>query len=82
MIRTMFLVFWSPIVVAGLLGWGGWALAGALGLPPIAGALVLGAAGLALALFGILQVERRTEAGSGLTVVRVLPGGGCTKGEG
>ena len=79
MIRTMFLVFWSPIAAAGLLGWGGWAVAGALGLPPIAGALLLGSVGLVLALAGIRRVEQNTEAGAGLTVVRVLPSGGCSR---
>ena len=77
MIRTMLLVFWSPIAAPGLLGWGGWALAGALGLPPLLGALTLGAAGLGLAILGIRRVEDRTEEGSGLTIVRVLPSGGC-----
>lgn len=77
MIRTMFLVFWSPIVVTGFFGWGGWALAMGVGLPPLAGALVCGTLGLVLALAGIRRVEQRTEAGSGLTIVRVLPNSGC-----
>jgi hypothetical protein len=73
MIRTVFLVFWSPLISAGLLAWAGWLAFAALGFAPQLGAALLGLLGTACAIVAVLGVERRTEAGAGLTVVRVVP---------
>lgn len=73
MIRTVFLVFWFPLVTAGLLAWAGWKVSTGLGLAPGLGAAVLGVAAFACAIAALRGVERRTEAGAGLTIVRVVP---------
>ena len=72
MIRTVFLVFWFPLVAAGLLAWVGWQLAAGLALAPKLGAGVLAAAGLACAIAVVRGVEKRAEAGAGLTIARVV----------
>jgi positive regulator of sigma E activity len=72
MIRTVFLVFWLPLISAGLLAWVGWELSARLELAPELGAAVLAAAGFACAIAVVLGVEKRTEAGAGLTIVRVI----------
>jgi positive regulator of sigma E activity len=72
MIRTVFLVFWLPLISAGLLAWGGWELSAGLQLAPELGAAVLAAVGFACAIAVVRGVEKRTEAGAGLTIVRVV----------
>ena len=73
MIRTVLLVFWFPLVSAGFLAWAGWGISVGLELSPELGAAVLGLAGFASAIAVVRGVERRTEAGAGLTIVRVAP---------
>lgn len=46
MLRTVFLVFWLPLLSAGLLGWIGWGISGGVGLSSELGAGLLAAAGL------------------------------------
>jgi len=72
MIRTVFLVFWLPLVSAGLLAWVGWELSAGLELAPELGAALLAAAAFAGAIAVVRGVEKRTEAGAGLTIVRVI----------
>jgi hypothetical protein len=92
MIRTVLLVFWFPLISAGFLAWVGWGVSAGLELSPELGAAVLGLAGFASAIAVVRGVERRTEAGAGLTIVRLVPedelpccasqeGGGGEKGE-
>jgi positive regulator of sigma E activity len=73
MIRTVFLVFWFPLISAGLLAWAGWLVFAALGLAQQLGAVLLGLFGVTCAIVAVRGVERRTEAGAGLTVVRIVP---------
>lgn len=73
MLRTVFLVFWFPLVSAGLLAWIGWRISTGLELSPQLGAGLLGAAGFAAAIAVVRRVERRTEDGAGLTVARIIP---------
>jgi positive regulator of sigma E activity len=72
MIRVVFLVFWLPLVSAGLLAWVGWSVSAALGLVPALGAAVLGVGGFAGAIALVRRVEGRTEAGAGLTIVGIV----------
>ena len=73
MIRVVFLVFWLPLVSAGLLAWVGWSVSAGLGLAPALGAAVLGVGGFACAIGLVRGVEGRTEAGAGLTIVGIVP---------
>lgn len=73
MIRAVLLVFWFPLVLAALLAWAGWGASLRLGLFPGLGAAVLGLVGFASAIAVLRSVEARTEAGAGLTIVRVVP---------
>jgi sigma-E factor negative regulatory protein RseC len=73
MIRTVFLVFWFPLFATGLLGWIGWEISVGLALSPWLGAAVLGVAGLACAIAMVRRVERRTEAGAGMRIARIIP---------
>ena len=50
MIRTVLLVFWFPLVLAGLLAWAGWGISAGLEFSPELGAAVLGLAGFASAI--------------------------------
>jgi positive regulator of sigma E activity len=72
MIRVVFLVFWLPLVSAGLLAWVGWSVSTALGLVPALGAVVLAVGGFAGAIGLVRRVEGRTEAGAGLTIVGIV----------
>jgi len=73
MIRTVLLVFWLPLILAALLAWAGWGASLRLGLSPGLGAAVLGLVGFASAIAVLRGIEVRTEAGAGLTIVRVVP---------
>ncbi len=74
MIRTVFLVFWLPVLATGLLAWAGWKISAGLEFSPGIGAVVLGVAGLGCAIATVRRVERRTEAGAGMTIARIIPG--------
>ena len=73
MVRTMFLVFWFPLMLAALSAWGGFELGAKLGWKdPTIASIALGFIGFALGLLGVYRVEKKTEAGAGLTISRVL----------
>ena len=73
MVRTMFLVFWFPLAVAGLFAWIGYELGEALAWKdPSVAAVIGGLLGLAIGLLAVYRVGKGTEAGAGLTISRVL----------
>lgn len=73
MVRTMFLVFWFPLGMAALLAWIGYELSLVLAWKePLFLSIPLGIVGLAAALLAVYRVGKRTQAGTGLTISRVI----------
>jgi positive regulator of sigma E activity len=73
MVRTMFLVFWLPLVLAASFAWLGFEVAVKLtSTDPKLVSAALALFGLIVGLFVVYRVGKRTEAGAGLTISRVL----------
>jgi positive regulator of sigma E activity len=79
MVRTMFLVFWFPLGMAALLAWIGYEISVRLAWkePPVL-SIALGLVGFAAALLTVYRVGKRTQAGTGLTISRVILDEGIT----
>jgi len=74
MVRTMFFVFWFPLGMAGLFAWIGYEIGARLAWnEPRVLSVALGLLGFVFSIFTIYRVGKRTEAGAGLTVSRVIP---------
>jgi hypothetical protein len=72
MMAVMVLVFWLPLIFAGLLAWAGWKLSMVIGWTPEPIAAIFGVFGLIAAGILIHRTNKNWAAGSGLTIVRVL----------
>ncbi|MBN1656321.1 MAG: SoxR reducing system RseC family protein [Deltaproteobacteria bacterium] len=72
MLWVMLLVFWLPVLSAGLLAWAGWHAALVLELSSLAVSAACGLLGLIGAGALIYRVEKSSPAGKGLTIISVL----------
>jgi positive regulator of sigma E activity len=73
MVRTMFLVFWFPLLFAALSAWGGFEVGAQIGWKdPSILSIALGFVGFAIGLLIVYRIGKKTEAGTGLTISRVL----------
>jgi positive regulator of sigma E activity len=72
MVGAMLLVFWLPLLAAGMMAWVGLAASATLGWTGWPVATVLGALGFAGAAVFVHRIDKRTGAGSSLTVIEVV----------
>jgi positive regulator of sigma E activity len=80
MLGVMVLVFWVPLMAAGVAAWAGSQAALAMGAAPWVGAVACGLVGLVLAGALVRQVDKRSAPGAGLTIARIVDRAGCSSG--
>jgi positive regulator of sigma E activity len=73
MLRALLLVFWMPLLVAGVGALAGSSLGETGVMSHVAGAWLGGVAGFLTAVLLVWRAEKRTRAGAGLRILRIIP---------